>query len=136
MNPKRRAIWIALGLALAAPLAPLLGGCDSILGIGDCTQIGCSDGIAVRFSGAVPDSVEVALRAMGEEERVRSCSATTAPCTSGMRFEDTTPEQVTLEVRWDGRSRVEVVQPEYSAVRPNGPSCEPTCMIATIELAF
>jgi hypothetical protein len=52
---------------------PLLLGCDSIFGHGDCTQATCFDGVRVQFSGTVPDEFEVGLTPPGGEERVIPC---------------------------------------------------------------
>jgi len=124
------------GLAIVL-MMPLLLGCDSIFGSGDCTLVDCSDGVRVQFSGMVPDEFEIGLTPPGGEERVISCApAGGGRCVFGAFFENMTATEAVLHVRWEQGTITQAVQLEYDRLRPNGPRCDPVCLITEVQVEF
>jgi hypothetical protein len=126
----------ALGFAAVLTM-PLLLGCDSMFGSGDCTLIGCDSGVEVRFSGPVPAVFEIGLTPAGGDERVISCEHAVAGwCVDGVFFENVTATEAVLHVRWEEGSITQAVQLEYERFQPNGPRCGPLCLLSKAEVEF
>lgn len=54
---------------------------------------------------------------------------------SDLQFPDA-PSSLQIEIQLDGTPVVsQTWSPQYETLRPNGPSCEPTCRHATVNLA-
>jgi hypothetical protein len=121
--------------ALAA--IPFLWGCDALLGVQNCTLIGCDTGVTVLFSGAAPTAFEVTLTPAGEAPRVIACENVQAGgCGEAVFFEGVTATRADLEIEWDGGSISRALELEYDRFEPNGPGCGPTCFQARVDVAF
>jgi hypothetical protein len=110
-----------------------------------CNDIGCFDGLEVRFSPAIPVEAEITIRLSGDVER--SCTqpvvTTLGPCSdagvaldwqtagelAAVKFQGAQPREVTLEILDQDshvlRSTSKTVS--YEMIQPNGPECAPTC---------
>lgn len=93
-----------------------------------CTQIGCSDGLAVEIDG-FSEEVRIELAADGET-RTLTCQPP-GPCSHFVP--DFMPEQVTMTAVLAGREEERAFTPEYRDERPNGPDCPPVCRQAKVR---
>lgn len=98
-----------------------------------CTDIGCDSGLMVEVAGLQADSAEIAVQVLDAPPWVIGCDRD--HCTAGVFFPHFTPDYVEITVRIGDREVVEDVRPEYRVLQPNGPECEPTCHMATVEIA-
>lgn len=118
-------------LALPALLLLAFAACNS--GTRVCTLIGCSNGLTVTVANAPAGPVTVRARVPDSQ------SAVSAECTGGslctVRFEDFTPERVTVEVIAGGATRTVTVTPAYTVSQPNGPNCG-TCRFSNIAIGW
>lgn len=135
-------------VALALASGPSCGTID-----GACTLIGCADGLRVRLDPPAPQPyraqvtfpggqtiafqcVSGAVQGLsGPEVAIAVCEGAgfSVTCTRSPGYCTTSP--VTVEVTGsDGARRGAVLSPEYTASRPNGPDCEPTCTAGTATL--
>lgn len=98
-----------------------------------CTEIGCSDGLNVELSGALPPTFVVAV--LGEDQVLgRVDCPSSAACGRHLFFEGVAAQRVRVVVTVAGRSRSFERTPEWRSTRPNGPGCEPVCRQATITV--
>jgi hypothetical protein len=113
----------ALGLALILSLLA----CSSSSEAGTCTEIGCSSGLSVQFTGAhQPGPWTVEVSATGEPPRTVTCGAN-LHCGNPF-FENWLPAMVTVSVTANGRTETHTdMTPTPRLVRPNGPQCTPEC---------
>lgn len=119
-------------LVMTALLASALAsGC---IGGGECTAIGCADGVNVEWSGATMR--ERGTLVLDGQTLAFDCSATTAAvwCTpTGLRLMRT-PVTLRVEVITDRGVRSGSFTPQYTTSRPNGPDCDPVCRGATVTV--
>lgn len=124
--PKRILCRAVLVLALI-----FTAGCDSIFGRA-CTAMGCGDTLSVLIEGAF-DAGHTATLRYGDSSSVEGV------CEAGacrLWLKEATPAEVTFEIR-DADGAVvfrQELAPDYQPYRPNGPSCDPECLRAEIEL--
>ena len=118
------------GVALAAL------GCNSGSVNGACTEIGCSSGLVVQFSGAhQPGPWTVEVTATGEAPRTVLCGAG-AHCASPF-YEGFLPSAVTVRVTANGKTEEHVnITPAARLVRPNGAQCPPECNQPLVTVPF
>jgi hypothetical protein len=125
-----------LGVA-AVVITPFLLGCDTIMGAGDCTSMACREGVRVQMSGSVPNEFTIVLTPLGGEERVITCPPESGgQCGSDAFFENVLATDAVLHVRWAGGTISRQVRLEYERIHPNGPSCEPVCLVAELGVDF
>ena len=128
-----RESWL---LALAASVVTVAGSadCDGSVDVA-CTEIGCSDGLAVVVHGSSGVQYDVEASATGGETRTGSCTIdATGSCS--VFFYGFLPDEVTVAATGGGRQMSVTLQPAYEDVQPNGPDCPPTCRQATVALDF
>jgi hypothetical protein len=126
-------------------------GCGDGDGDRSCTLIGCSDGLTVELQPNIPSTYDVQLVLDGAEGaftctqreeggwQVTNQSGETPVqgCTGrGIEIVDATPASVQIAVAaqdldWTGSINAE---PEYEALQPNGPECDPTCQRASLTI--
>jgi hypothetical protein len=148
MSLPRRNLVRAIRLGVAAVL---LAGCT--LGQAPpagqvCTLIGCGPSLELALVGehvptdfslivVTPEGGSVNVRCtdgnadFDPPEAARwspSCPA------GGVAFYDFVPAAVTVTVRWLEGETTQAFEPAYSEYAPNGPSCEPTCRAARLEV--
>lgn len=117
---------LLVALSIILPLAPgSLVSCAPTIPRA-CTQIGCSDGLTVQVAGTTPQTFTVEAIAPGVEPRIAQSPGGQSG-SSQFFFEDSTPEEVTIRITWNGGSVTETFRPSYETVRPNGPNCPPEC---------
>lgn len=123
-------------LALAASVVTAAGstGCDGSVDVA-CTEIGCSDGLAVVVHGQSGAQYDVEASATGGETRTGSCVIDVSGSCS-VFFYGFLPDEVTVAVTGAGQQMFSTLQPAYEDVQPNGPDCPPTCRQATIAIDF
>jgi hypothetical protein len=141
--------WITAG-ALVAILLPV-GACrlvQRLPGPQACTMIGCGTSLEVRLVGEhVPTDFSMTIASPeGNVVHVRCTEGTalfdppdavrwTPACPAGgVTFQDFTPGQFTITVRWAEGEAAQEYEPSYSESRPNGPRCEPACHSARVEV--
>lgn len=111
-------------------------GCDgsNIFGGQVCTLIGCDDGVSISVSEERPDSLSLTLFINDETDPFgsRDCDDPNLGC--WFRIGGETPDEVRVLIEWDGGEFSERFEPEYETHQPNGPSCPPTCNIASISI--
>lgn len=113
-------------LVLSAASA-LLAGC---LPSSACTDVGCEDGLVVRFDRPPEGAFRVEAAVPGDpREHAFDCPAT-GECL--MMFGGLVAERVTVRVITAQGTRTQDFQPEYRGVYPNGRRCGPACRQATI----
>ncbi len=104
-----------------------LVGCSSTV----CTLVGCSDDVFVTLTGNVPAEYYAQVRVPGEETVEFFCR----PGFCGLKVEGT-PVEVELTIL--DSDREEIARGSFTLVyedfQPNGPSCDPTCVRATVVL--
>jgi len=123
-------------LALAASVSTAVGstGCDGSVDVA-CTEIGCSDGLAVVVHGLLGAQYDVDASATGGETRTGSC-VIDASGSCSVFFYGFLPNEVTVTISGGGRQTSVTLQPAYEDVQPNGPDCPPTCRQATVAIDF
>ena len=94
-----------------------------------CTEIGCSDGLAVELERVGAATIE--LVEDGVTRHSFECSAGAACRTFVPGY---TPARVEIVMRQGDTSRRHTVQPGYTINRPNGPDCPPVCRQATVTV--
>lgn len=98
-----------------------------------CTLIGCNDGLRVTVGGAVPAQFTVRVLAGDSTLRTVECRTGT-PC--DVFIENTTPEQVTVEIASTTGVVTRTATPEYTIARPNGPNCPPECRQGEVAITL
>ncbi|MFO0626182.1 MAG: hypothetical protein U0325_11250 [Polyangiales bacterium] len=120
-------------LAAWAVIAGVVGtGC--IVG-GECTLIGCADGVDITWSGAssqdrgtlVADGVTYAFDCAAAPSSTVWCTST------GVRLQRT-PTALRVDVVTPSGARSGTFSPRYTTSRPNGPDCDPVCRGATVTV--
>jgi hypothetical protein len=114
-----------VGLLAASVLA--LTGCSDPL----CTNVGCSDGVLIKLSRAIPDSFAV------EVETLDFTAVQIFPeGHDGDRvfFEDFTPDQGTVRVGWATATVETTLVFTYVEGYPNGPDCGSVCRQASVAI--
>lgn len=108
-----------------------------------CTEIGCSDEVAVIVSGALPAAYTIDLAAAGLETISLTCTngqsseASIHECRpDGAVFRGLAPDEVTVTLTWEGGIVSDTVQPTYATTQPNGPDCPPTCRQGSLTLTL
>lgn len=122
----RRALVVALVL-VAGP-----GALSSCLGPTevDCTLLGCTSGLTVKFNHPLPPGSAVTLELISTPWRVE-CDVEVG-CAGELFFEGLVLDELRVRVEWDNEVRVYTVRPEYVEVHANGVGCEPTCLNAEV----
>jgi len=124
---KRAAKYLAAcGLALAS-------GCD-LLGPGDCTLIGCANGLTIALQSKPTVAYRVEVQASAFSPVFVFECPDPARCTDQVRFDDFTPQTATVTITTERGTARQLVQPNYVESRPNGPNCEPLCRRAVVQL--
>ena len=100
-----------------------------------CTEIGCSPGLLIEFSGTIPEDFTVEVRTEGAVPFVVTCSAS-IPCGSKIFAAGIVGDAVEVIITQDGVPVTYSFMPEYEERRPNGPDCPPACLEATVQVAF
>lgn len=109
-----------------------LSGCDSVLFTGDCTLIGCSDGLTVVLANPPAGAFAVEVRVPGAPVQRRECESV-ARC-GPLFFANVVEVSATIAIITSGGEVIRDVRPQYSRVRPNGPDCEPACLQAQVTV--
>jgi hypothetical protein len=124
--------WLRLVPVLALVLVTSAGGdCAGPATVTVCTQAGCVNGFSVTVDGQIPAPVTVTVSA-DDEARTFQCQ----PGETCRRFlEGWTPAQATVHVAWEGGDVTRTVSPEYETVYPNGRSCPPECLQASVVVS-
>ena len=110
-------------LALAASVVTVAGsaGCDGSVDVA-CTEIGCSDGLAVVVHGSSGVHYDVEASATGGETRTGSCTID-ANGSCSVFFYGFLPDEVTVAVTGGGRQMSATLQPA-SFNRARASSCK------------
>ena len=98
-----------------------------------CTEIGCSDGLAVEVNSSLTQSITVSVRAGAQELHTFRCDPG-QPCRAFI--ENQTPAEVTVVVQTAQGDVSKTYRPAYQINRPNGPGCPPDCKQATVTVAL
>jgi hypothetical protein len=107
-----------------------LAGCQGITGA--CTLIGCHSGLVVQLDRAPAGAYRIeAFVAESGPRQVFDCAGV-AQCGAETRFDDFTPETVTVRVITAAGTTTQTFQPSYSKYQPNGAECGPTCRTAVV----
>lgn len=109
-----------------------LSGCDSALFSGDCTLIGCVNGLTVALANPPAGAFAVEVRVPGALVQRRECESV-ARC-GPLFFANVVEVSATIAIVTSGGEVSRDVRPQYSRVRPNGPNCEPTCLHAEVTV--
>jgi hypothetical protein len=109
----------------------LATGCDSLgSGDGECTEIGCSDGITVHLP-AVPDGpyrVEIIVGSGPSGLSYAYECAGGPTCQQDIFFPELVLDRIVVKVTSSLGSRTtEITNPVYVTSQPNGPDCPPLC---------
>ena len=123
----RTTTMIPAGLALLLPFA--VGPLASCKG---CTLVECDDGLAVRFSSAIPVGSTVTAASVAYGTRTVTCPPS-GPCSS-VFFDDFTPGEVSVTVDLASGPRTLTFFPDYRTFRPNGEGCDPACTFAEVDM--
>ena len=97
-----------------------------------CTDIGCANGLVVRFQSPPPEGTRVTLELRPVPWTVR-CGVDTS-CSSGVFFSDLRVDEVEIRVENELGATVATVRPTYSETTPNGEDCPPTCYRAEVTV--
>ena len=121
---------------LAGALALSLLGCSSYSEVIACTEIGCSNGLVVQFSGAhQPGPWTVEVSATGEAPRTVSCAAG-VHCGPAF-YENFLPSVITVRVTANNKTEEHAnITPTPRTVRPNGLQCDPECNQPIVTVSF
>lgn len=98
-----------------------------------CTEIGCSDGLAVEVVSSLAQSISVTVKAGAQELHTFRCDPG-QPCRAFI--DNQTPAEVTIEVQTAQGAVSKTYRPEYQINRPNGPGCPPECKQATVTVTL
>jgi hypothetical protein len=120
-------------IALVVFLLPLLTSCEGIFPPGDCTLIGCTDGLGVRLAEAPQGPYTIEVQLPDGESRTFECRQA-GQCPAVAFFPGITAEMVTLRLTTSAGTRTEAVRPTYTKQRPNGRRCPPECWQAEVTL--
>lgn len=122
-RPLRPCAWIVILL-----------GCSELVNP-NCTDVGCSDALRVQVAGDVPAAFTLRLPQLSPGPWEFECTGVT--CGEPIAFEDFTPDHVVIEIEVDGVIVFEgSFEPEYEAVYPNGPDCEPVCQQGLVTITL
>jgi len=96
-----------------------------------CTLIGCEDGLNLKLD-PMPASFTLRLSTGDGQLQVLNCPSEgpqEAICFPDQVFVPRfTPDSLIVDIQWEDQElKGQVLQPEYSVQRPNGPGCEPAC---------
>ena len=122
-----RSLLVALGLGALGLGA--LSGCA-------CTLVGCDSGLTVRLTPLPTEPYRVELLVPGAQEPsyAYECDGG-SDCPPYIRFPELFPLRVWVRVTTAGDSRVtEFTNVDYEKSFPNGRSCGPTCVHATVTV--
>ncbi len=138
-------------LAAGLPAAVLLVGCT----LGQrppservCTLIGCAASLEVTLKGKhVPTDFTMTVNSPAGDKVNVHCTEGNAEfdppeaarwnpaCPAGgVTFQNFTPQQITVTVRWHEGETTQTLEPVYSDFQPNGPQCEPTCRSGRVDV--
>ncbi|HEY0674163.1 MAG TPA: hypothetical protein VGD27_17945 [Longimicrobiales bacterium] len=106
--------------------------CSSNEVVRACTEIGCSNGLAIEVSSGLQQAITVHVRSGTQTLHTFRCEPN-QPCQAFVA--DQTPAQVTIVVDAPEGELSKTYQPEYRTNRPNGPDCPPECRQATVRLS-
>ena len=116
----------------SAFLLLLLVACSNPTSDTICTLIGCSSGLMIALPANVTTPFTIRINPQRPAPLVIQCDATTH-CGDPVLVEDFTPDNVTIRVEWAGGNVEKNFTPVYTAYKPNGPDCAPTCTTATVS---
>lgn len=116
---------------LAAAGLLLLSGCVGNLLVGDCTLIGCVNGLSIALSRIPNEAYTVQLLVEGEAPREVTCPDPSRCSGPAFFFENTLPTVATVVVTTAAGEARQEVRPTYSTNRPNGRGCDPVCRNGT-----
>jgi hypothetical protein len=119
------------GHMLRASAALLLAGCNP-LGLA-CTEIGCSDGLQVRFQAPPAGAYRVEAVVPGAAAPAVFECASGQACPSAF-FDDLVAERVTIRVVTAAGTRSQEFTPRYESQYPNGRRCGAACRQATVTM--
>lgn len=155
-----RLVTVLGGMGVILASAFLAQGCDELgpRGPRECTEMGCSDGLAMVFEPALTEAGAYEFDILVEGEEPNTCTAT-VPVEHGSLGCDgslsvhvvpkgagaigeislwSAPEGVELVVRHEGTEiRRATLTPEYTTLYPNGEECDADwggCQQATVEI--
>ena len=96
----------------------------------------CYNGLNVQIEGTIPASFKLKAVGAGDPPVIVE-STESALVESNIYLEVFTPEQVTIQTSFDSDSISETFYPVfYEAYQPNGPTCGPTCLEATVTVVL
>lgn len=127
---------ISTAAARCLAVATLIGlpGCG-VTDTRGCTEIGCSPGVRIEFSGVVPADFTIEVRSEGATPFIRECSSVT-PCGSSVFAYGTHGNSIEVVVTTGDETLTRTLVPTYEEFRPNGPGCEPACVQGSAAFAF
>ena len=108
----------------------------------------CVSALNITLSGRTLNEYEVIVNWPGfsgasflcpQQATLVSFGENLAPviCSSkGITFVSVGLTELTLTIKWDGGSYAQTLYPNYEAVFPQGPDCEPQCSIGEAEIAI
>ena len=126
-------------LAVAASYALLASSCA-------CTLVDCSDGLTVEIYNLQANELyDVTITTPDQELRCNVSTTMDPDCgfrssfviddQAILRFQNITPETVTIKVERDGALLVDMTDsPEYNKLAPNGERCGPVCNTANVVI--
>jgi hypothetical protein len=116
-----------------------------------CTEMGCIDGVEVRFTTALDAAQEISLVVQADAESI-SCTYSETPASdtcspagiwiqasggsvTGFILYQSYPQELTITLSHGGTIPTSTtVSPKYVEQQPNGPDCPSTCQNAVVEL--
>jgi hypothetical protein len=113
-----------------------------------CTLIGCGSSLEIALVGEhVPTDFSLRISIAGDDVVSVRCTEGNAEfdppkaarwspaCPAGgVTFQEFTPTQLTVSLKWAEGETTQEFAPKYAAQQPNGPNCAPVCTTARIEL--
>ncbi len=112
-----------------------------------CTLMGCFNGLEITLMPEPPQQYTVRLTTSTGETRSVTCTpgkyeahfpgsaSTPYICGEGqVTFIEFTPQEVTIDIAWQGGSFSTSSDPTYESFKPNGPGCDPECRTGKIQV--
>lgn len=112
---------------LPGAAALLLAGCIPVVA---CTEIGCDDGLVVRFDRAPVGAFRVEAVVPGTPDEYAFDCPGAGECLT--TFHGLVAERVTVRVITSRGTFTQEFQPRYQDVYPNGRRCPAACRQATV----
>jgi hypothetical protein len=106
----------------------------SLSACGDCTSVGCTEGLIVMLTGTEGGPFRL-------ETQVGSDPAIVVECTSGTCgtmaiVEGVQADTVTMRLTAGGRTTVRTVRPDYRTDYPNGSGCPGRCRTGHVVMGL